>query len=72
MLDDGTVLDADICVVGAGIVPATGFIKPGSIKFERDGSVVTDEVLIQNTFTDLKASPSNYIMSCNSTVSQSS
>jgi len=43
LLDNGEQLDADMCVVGAGIIPNTKFIK--NVKNERDGSVVCDEYL---------------------------
>ena len=42
------VLPADVCVVGAGVVPGTSYFKKseaaGLIKFARDGSVLVDEV----------------------------
>lgn len=44
MLDDGTVLKADVVVVGAGVVPATGFIKAGPVQIARDQSIVVDQV----------------------------
>jgi len=43
LLDNGEVIDADICIVGAGIIPATKFIK--GVEIERDGSVVCNEFL---------------------------
>jgi len=43
LMDNGEVLDADVCIVGAGIIPATKFLK--NVKIERDGSVVVDEFL---------------------------
>jgi len=43
-LDDGTVLNAEICVVGAGIVPATNFL-PSTISMARDRSILTNEFL---------------------------
>jgi len=36
-------LDADLCIVGAGIIPATNFFK--NVKLERDASVVCDQTL---------------------------
>lgn len=44
LLDNGEVLDADICILGAGVIPATKFLKKG-VKLERDGSVVVDKFL---------------------------
>jgi len=43
LLDSGELLDADICILGAGIVPSTKFVK--GVKFERDGSIVCDQYL---------------------------
>lgn len=46
VLDDGEELDADICIIGAGIVPATDYIKPDcGINIQRDRSVLTDQYL---------------------------
>lgn len=44
-LKDGTVLPADLVIVGAGVRPATDFLKNSSpsIQLEKDGSVKTDE-----------------------------
>lgn len=46
-MNDGEVLEADLVVVGAGIVPATKYIKQGSsIKLsEREGAVLTDATM---------------------------
>jgi apoptosis-inducing factor 3 len=44
LLDNGEVLDSDLIVVGAGIIPNTKFIK-GGVTIERDQSVVCDENL---------------------------
>jgi len=43
LLDNGEQLDADLCIVGAGIIPTTKFIK--NVKMELDQSVVCDEFL---------------------------
>lgn len=46
VLDDGTELDADLVVVGAGIIPATNFVKPdGRITIGRDRSIQVDQFL---------------------------
>lgn len=46
ILDNGEELEADLCIVGAGIIPATKFVKnDGYVKFERDGSIVVDQYL---------------------------
>lgn len=45
VLDDGEVLEADICIIGAGIIPATDFIKSEDIEIFRDRSVVVDKFL---------------------------
>jgi NADPH-dependent 2,4-dienoyl-CoA reductase/sulfur reductase-like enzyme len=43
LLDNGEVLDSDLIVVGAGIIPNTKFIK--GVKIEKDQSVVCDKYL---------------------------
>jgi len=43
LLDNGEVLDADYCIVGAGIIPATKYLK--GVTIERDQSVVCDQTL---------------------------
>jgi len=43
LLDNGEVLDADLCIVGAGIIPATKFLR--NVKLERDASVVANASL---------------------------
>jgi NADPH-dependent 2,4-dienoyl-CoA reductase/sulfur reductase-like enzyme len=40
VLDNGARLEADICVVGAGVVPTTSFVK--GVTLERDGSLLCD------------------------------
>jgi NADPH-dependent 2,4-dienoyl-CoA reductase/sulfur reductase-like enzyme len=45
-LDDGTVVPADVVVVGAGAVPATGWLSGSGVALhERDGGVVCDAYL---------------------------
>lgn len=43
VLDNGTELPADIVIVGAGVVPATSFVK--GVTKAPDGSIVTDAFL---------------------------
>jgi len=43
LLDNGECLDADICVVGAGVIPATKFVK--GVTLERDQSIPCDRFL---------------------------
>ena len=42
-LKDGTVLEADLVVLGVGVGPATEYLKSSTVKLEKDGSIVTDE-----------------------------
>ncbi|KAI4153378.1 MAG: hypothetical protein LQ340_002352 [Diploschistes diacapsis] len=42
-LKDGTVLEADLVVLGVGVAPATEYLKSSKIELEKDGSVKTDE-----------------------------
>ncbi len=44
VLDDGEKLDAEICIIGAGIVPSTKYVKPGTLEIGRDGSIMADKV----------------------------
>ncbi|MBC6448589.1 NAD(P)/FAD-dependent oxidoreductase [Actinokineospora xionganensis] len=45
-LDDGTVLAADLVVVGTGVAPATGWLRGSGVPLhERDGGVLCDETL---------------------------
>ncbi|KAM7205456.1 hypothetical protein V8F20_003225 [Naviculisporaceae sp. PSN 640] len=44
VLKDGTKLDADIVILGVGVVPATEYLKDNSVvRLEQDGSLKTDE-----------------------------
>lgn len=46
VLKSGEKLPCGVVVIGAGVTPATGFIKAdNAIKLERDGSVVVDSTL---------------------------
>uniref|UniRef100_A0A6B2L151 FAD/NAD(P)-binding domain-containing protein n=1 Tax=Arcella intermedia TaxID=1963864 RepID=A0A6B2L151_9EUKA len=45
LLKDDTKLSADIVIIGAGIIPATSFIKGAHIKMEKDRSIVVDKHL---------------------------
>ncbi len=46
LLDDGTVIEADLVVVGIGVRPATGWLESSGIALhERDGGIICDEFL---------------------------
>lgn len=46
LLDDGTVIEADLVVVGIGVRPATGWLESSGIALhERDGGILCDEFL---------------------------
>lgn len=47
-LEDGTVLDADLVILGTGVTPATSFIQDG-IELAKDGSVKVDPYLRTST-----------------------
>lgn len=55
-LKDGTVLEADVIILGVGVAPATQFLANGNsgIKLEKDGGIVVDEYLrvpgVENVF----------------------
>ncbi|KAI9848289.1 MAG: hypothetical protein M1837_000553 [Sclerophora amabilis] len=42
-LKDGTVLEADLVVLGVGVAPATEFLQSSDFALEKDGSLKTDE-----------------------------
>ena len=49
VLDDGTVIEADLVVVGIGVRPATGWLASSGIALhERDGGILCDETLATN------------------------
>ncbi|GAA0629744.1 FAD-dependent oxidoreductase [Sporichthya brevicatena] len=46
VLDDGTVIEADLVVVGIGVRPSTGWLESSGIALhERDGGILCDEFL---------------------------
>jgi len=45
VLDNGDTLEADVCIVGAGIVPSTKYIKAGTLNIARDNSIVVNNRL---------------------------
>ena len=44
--DGSKVIDADIAIVGIGVVPNTGFLKDSGLNLTRRGEVVVDEVKV--------------------------
>ena len=50
MLPSGKILDADICVVGVGVVPATGFLKGSRVPMSERGEIIVNEVNINNRY----------------------
>ena len=42
-------MDADICVVGVGVVPATSFLKGSRVPMSERGEVIVNEVKIINS-----------------------
>jgi NADPH-dependent 2,4-dienoyl-CoA reductase/sulfur reductase-like enzyme len=49
ILNDGTVIEADLVVVGIGVRPATGWLESSGITLhERDGGIICDEFLATN------------------------
>lgn len=43
VMDNGARLAADVCIVGAGVVPTTRFVE--GVEIGRDGSIVCDDTL---------------------------
>jgi NADPH-dependent 2,4-dienoyl-CoA reductase/sulfur reductase-like enzyme len=54
-LKDGTVLPADVVVLGVGVRPATDFLKGSGMSLEEDGSLATDEYFLVNGYDDVFA-----------------
>ena len=55
-LKDGTILDADLVILGIGVAPATTFLKDNSdIVLEKDGSLKTDETFAVHGLKDVYA-----------------
>lgn len=44
-LKDGTVLPADVVIMGTGVKPATQLLKDAGLELEKNASVKTDDVL---------------------------
>ena len=45
ILDDGTELDADLVIVGAGVKPSTGYLAGSGIQLDPFGALVCNENL---------------------------
>jgi len=45
LLPSGKVLEADLCVVGVGVVPATAFLKGSGVPMSERGEVIVNEVI---------------------------
>ena len=54
VLDDGTVLEADLVIVGVGVLPATKFLSGSGIELDQRGGVLVDPFL-QTTVKDVYA-----------------
>ncbi|CAM1325098.1 AIFM3 (predicted) [Pycnogonum litorale] len=44
-LDDGTILPADVCLVGMGVVPSVDYIKSSGIELNEKNQIIVDEYL---------------------------
>eukprot|EP01130_Rhizamoeba_saxonica_P004526 TRINITY_DN1847_c0_g1_i3.p1 TRINITY_DN1847_c0_g1~~TRINITY_DN1847_c0_g1_i3.p1 ORF type:complete len:349 (+),score=76.57 TRINITY_DN1847_c0_g1_i3:1021-2067(+) len=45
VLNDGTEIETDLIIVGAGARPATTFLKESNFRLEKDGSILVDQYL---------------------------
>ena len=55
-LKDGTILPADLVVLGIGVAPATGFLKENNaLKLQDDGSILTSESFAVKGLSDVFA-----------------
>ena len=44
VLQNGETLPADICIMGVGVKPSTGFLKESEIALNTKGAVIVDKV----------------------------
>ncbi len=44
VLKNGETLPADICIMGVGVKPSTGFLKDSEISLNAKGAVIADKV----------------------------
>ena len=55
-LKDGTVLEADLVILGVGVAPTTEYLKDNSkVTLEKDGSIKTDETFAVHGLNDVYA-----------------
>ena len=55
-LKDGTILEADLVILGTGVGPATTFLKDNkAVELQKDGSLKTDENFAVSGLTDVYA-----------------
>jgi NADPH-dependent 2,4-dienoyl-CoA reductase/sulfur reductase-like enzyme len=54
VLDDGTQIEADIVLIGTGVLPATKFLKDSGIQLDKWGGIVVDPFL-QSSAKDVYA-----------------
>ncbi|KAL9115927.1 MAG: hypothetical protein Q9227_000295 [Pyrenula ochraceoflavens] len=55
-LKDGTILEADLVILGVGVAPSTDFLKNNSqVSLEKDGSLKTDETFAVHGLNDVYA-----------------
>lgn len=47
-LSSGTVLEADLCVVGAGVKPNTDYLKDSGVKLSDDGHITVNKQMMTN------------------------
>ncbi|CDW77535.1 nad-dependent dehydrogenase [Stylonychia lemnae] len=45
VLDDGTIIDCDLILIGAGVFPSTNFLKDTEVKMDRFGGIICDPFL---------------------------
>jgi len=46
ILPSGKVLEADVCIVGVGVLPATDFLKGSGVPMSDRGEVIVNEVIM--------------------------
>jgi len=45
ILDDGTEIDCDLILIGAGVFPSTSFLKESGVEMDRFGGIICDPFL---------------------------
>ena len=64
VLSNDKVVEADVCVLGIGVVPATAFLKDSGLNLTQRGEVVVDQVRKQLYTLPYPAPPTCHTFTC--------